>query len=171
MNQEKIRQSMVHARIFLHRAEVFLKTQEDSEKEFLFPSPSPVESGALRRASMELTRSLARMRGEMMNLHDIEKEVVAWHRETFPNATMQAITAKFDEEIHEMADEIVADDGDNIFCDAAAAEFADMCIVYMAGLDRLGKPSLSSLIAAKLAVNKGREWGPETPSGDRPRVK
>ena len=62
MKPDQIKQSIIHARIFLRRAEVYLQTQADSEREFLFPSRSPVESGALKRASMELTRALSKMR-------------------------------------------------------------------------------------------------------------
>jgi len=106
----------------------------------------------------------------MSNLEGVEKEVVAWHRKTFPNATVEAISDKFDEESGEFFD-VVLHNGLNYFSDEAAAEFADKCIVYMAGLAKLGKPSLTSLIAAKLAINKGREWGAESENGDRPRVK
>ena len=53
----------------------------------------------------------------------------------------------------------------------AAKEFADMCIVYMAGLARSNLPPLSKYIADKLEINKARTWGPEIANGDRPRVK
>ncbi|MCE1273868.1 MAG: hypothetical protein LWW75_04995 [Chlorobiales bacterium] len=32
---------------------------------------------------------------------DVEKEVVAWSKETFPNATFQAISDKFEEELQD----------------------------------------------------------------------
>jgi len=105
-----------------------------------------------------------------MDFEGVEKEVVEWHRETFPAATIDAIEIKFHEETIEFCD-AAGDESGEIFNDESMEEFADMCIVYMAGLAKLGKPFLTSLIAAKLAINKGREWGKETENGDRPRVK
>lgn len=104
-----------------------------------------------------------------MTLEDTEKEVISFHRETFPNATIKAIAEKFDEEFDEFYSECL--DTLDVFADSAMVEFADMCIVYMAGLDRIGKTTLSALIQAKLEINKSRVWGKETENGDKPRDK
>jgi len=88
----------------------------------------------------------------MTTLEGVEKDVVAWHRETFPNATIKSIEEKFDEEEIEFILETM--DNNGCFCDKAASEFADMCIVYMAGLAKIGKQSLTSLIVARLSLMK-----------------
>ncbi len=56
MQEENIKAAVRDAKVFLKRAEELLKTGAD------YSWASPKESGALRRASMELTRSLATMR-------------------------------------------------------------------------------------------------------------
>ena len=38
---------------------------------------------------------------------DIKKEVVSWHKETFPNATEKAITDKLLEEVSELMAEVL----------------------------------------------------------------
>lgn len=54
MNKEKVSAAMSEARRFLRKADDFMKANQ----EFY----TPKESGALRRASMDLTRSLSEMR-------------------------------------------------------------------------------------------------------------
>jgi hypothetical protein len=103
-------------------------------------------------------------------MEDIEKQVINWHQETFPNATIMAIKAKFSEEVAEFNNSFDYYTSD-LFNDESIEEFADMCIVYMSGLAKLGKPSLTSIIAAKLEINKARIWGKEVGNGDRPRDK
>ena len=102
-------------------------------------------------------------------MNDIENQIVEWHRATFPRATLGAIFEKFEEEYREFYDESC--ELEEIFRDHAIEEFADMCIVYMAGLAKLGRPSLFSYISAKLEINKARKWGKETANGDRIRDK
>jgi hypothetical protein len=104
-----------------------------------------------------------------MGLLDIENQVMEWHRKTFPNATFDAIAMKFEEEYEEFCNAI--DFTDSFFQPETREEFADMCIVYMAGLNKLGLPSLSQLISDKLEINKKRKLGKETKNGDRPRKK
>jgi len=93
---------------------------------------------------------------------DIEKEVITWHKETFPNATTHAILAKLDEELDELQE---SDELDNFI-----EEIADVAIVAITFLNRQGT-SLSEQIKYKLAINKSRNWGRELPNGDRVRVK
>jgi len=97
-----------------------------------------------------------------MTIEDIEKEVLEWHRETFPNATDEAIDDKLQEEVAELNGEIYFGDDKG----KKANEIADVCIVSIAMLARM-HTSLSAIIAAKLAVNKARTWGPEQPDGNR----
>jgi phosphoribosyl-ATP pyrophosphohydrolase len=94
---------------------------------------------------------------------DIEKEVLEWHRKTFPNATNQAVYEKLWEEVDELKQSCI--DSNNI-----AGEIADVCIVSITLLDRFGM-SLSEIIKDKLEINKRRNWGEETENGDRPRIK
>jgi NTP pyrophosphatase (non-canonical NTP hydrolase) len=105
----------------------------------------------------------------------IEKEIAEWHRETFPNATQEAILDKLMEETAELVDAVRQADKryhlGNVF--DIFYEFADVFIVFVALLDRvsIGKISVEDIVMAKLAVNKKRQWGEETANGDRPRVK
>ena len=103
-------------------------------------------------------------------LEDIEKEVLAWHRETFPNATDSAVVHKLKEESNELYEAVWYCSYYGIDKDEIPAEIADVAIVSIALLSRMNT-SLSAVIAAKLAVNKARTWGPETENGDRKRVK
>ena len=100
-----------------------------------------------------------------MNLEGIEKQVAEWHREVFPSATIQAIVNKFYEEYEEFNSTGI------LFTKENMEEFADMCIVYMAALNKIGLPSLSQLISDKLEINKKRIWRNEKANGGRPRVK
>jgi len=95
-------------------------------------------------------------------MENIEKAVLKWHKETFSNATVHAITNKLDEEIGEYQR---SQDIENMI-----EELADIAIVSITLLDRLGT-SLSSEISRKLEINKKRVWGAETENGNRLRVK
>ena len=90
---------------------------------------------------------------------DIEKQVLDWHKETFPNSTNDAIREKYKEEIQELFEKPFD-----------FYELADVCIVGIALLNRYGI-TLSEAIGAKLEINKNRIWGKETKNGDRPRKK
>jgi hypothetical protein len=105
-----------------------------------------------------------------MNFNDVEKQVIEWHKTTFPRASTDAIFNKFSEEMMEFEDEILVS-MPNIFEGKTAEEFVDMIIVFMAARAKHNLPPLSELIAQKLEVNKNRAWGNETPSGDRTRAK
>lgn len=93
---------------------------------------------------------------------DIENKVLSWHGETFPNATIDAIDDKFDEELVEFIESMKQIDIEE--------EFSDMCIVFMARQNKLGRRTLTQCIADKLAVNKARKWGPEEADGNRKKV-
>ena len=57
MNAEKVKEALREARKFINRADVYLAAVK-KESDW----PSPRESGALKRQSLELTRALADMR-------------------------------------------------------------------------------------------------------------
>lgn len=103
-------------------------------------------------------------------ISDIEKDVLEWHSKTFPKATIRAIVDKMYEEWREFDDEACRS-GMDIFDGESAEEFVDMCIVFIAGRNKLNLSPLSELIRNKLEINKKRSWGKETENGDRPRVK
>jgi len=94
-----------------------------------------------------------------MIIEDIEKEVLEWHRATFPRANGEAINKKFFEEVKELYASLRGE-GNTI------EELADVCIVGIVLLDRIGS-SLSECISNKMAINKARTWGPEQPDGNR----
>lgn len=102
-------------------------------------------------------------------MDQIEKEVIEWHKSIFPNATDDAISQKFREESYEF--EIESQKYRDFFSATATEEFADMCIVYMGGLAKRGKPTLTEIIRCKLDINKARVWGPENKDGSRYREK
>ena len=63
MKPDKIKLAKIQAQIFIRRAEEYQKAQAEIEARYHIAANTPREAGALRRASMELTRSLAAMRG------------------------------------------------------------------------------------------------------------
>jgi len=79
----------------------------------------------------------------------IEKEVLKWHKATFPNATVKDIADKLLEEIGEV---LSAKTNNEL-----KEEIADVAIVAIALLDRFGT-SLSEEIKTKHAINKKRVW-------------
>jgi len=65
MSPDKIKLAKIQAQIFIRRADEYQKVQAEVEAKYHVKAVSantPREAGALRRASMELTRSLAQMR-------------------------------------------------------------------------------------------------------------
>lgn len=103
-------------------------------------------------------------------MDDIEKDIVEWHRSTFPNATAQAILDKLDEEIAEAQDCYGFGNLQQLL-----EECADIFIVACSLAARRDlfedNVSMTRVIRDKMAVNKARVWGPETENGDRKRVK
>lgn len=97
-------------------------------------------------------------------MNSIEKEVLEWHKATFPNATEDAVWKKLQEEAIELLDSI------KFGIEFTEEELADVCIVAIRLFDFHGM-TLFEIIRDKLEINKSRKWGPETPSGDRPRIK
>ena len=100
-----------------------------------------------------------------IKMEDIEKEVLSWHKKTFPNATNMAIENKLEEELIELEDRLIE-------CNIGESkkEIADVAIVAITLLNRYGT-SLLEQIRDKLEINKGRTWGEEDSQGDRPRFK
>lgn len=102
---------------------------------------------------------------------DIEQGIIAWHKETFPNATLDAKIDKLKEEVAELNGELFfAEDLQSVL-----EEVADVFIVAVAiaaSRDHFEENvSMSRVIADKMEVNRRRTWGNETENGDRPRVK
>jgi len=71
MNRTTVTKAIEEARRFIERAEALLdadaehwdpKTQTRQPSKWRFPFDAPKQSGACRRASMDLTRALAEMR-------------------------------------------------------------------------------------------------------------
>lgn len=89
-------------------------------------------------------------------MENIEKQVIEWHRKQFPWATMEDIYNKFEEEYGEF--DLANFETGSYFSNESIKEFTDMCIVFMAGLAKSGKPPLAEHIAKKLAINKNRKW-------------
>jgi len=103
----------------------------------------------------------------MTNFEDIEKNVVEWSLETFPNATEEVLADKFDEEVEELFGATCVYPVQYF---NRHEEIADVCIVAMRELHEAGT-SLAEVIGRKLEINRQREWGPEEPNGDRVRVR
>lgn len=64
MNKGRIELAVIEAKRFIEKAETYLlaKSATHGSGEYIFNASAPKESGALRRASMDLTRQLAQMR-------------------------------------------------------------------------------------------------------------
>ena len=103
-----------------------------------------------------------------MTIEDIEKEVIEWHRATFPNATLGAIEKKIAEELYEFGT-VINTEGSKP--KDYWNEFADVIITHMAYLAKSsnGEVTLAGIINWKLDINRQREWGEETENGNRDR--
>ena len=62
MTPAKIKQARAIAKAFIIRADAYQKAQAELEAKYHVAANTPREAGALKRASMELTRALATMR-------------------------------------------------------------------------------------------------------------
>lgn len=68
MKTEEIKLAIVEAKRFINRAELLIEGRKEKNSYFYggetvyYEKPCAKESGALRRASMDLTRQLAQMR-------------------------------------------------------------------------------------------------------------
>ena len=62
MKPDKIKLAKIQAQIFIRRADEYQKAQAELEAKYHVGANTPREAGALRRASMELTRALSAMR-------------------------------------------------------------------------------------------------------------
>jgi len=103
-------------------------------------------------------------------MKELEKEILQWHSEIIPNATIKALEEKFDEESKELFKAIADDRFLSVFTRESAQEFADMIIVFTAGLRKSHIPPLSYFIEEKLNIIKHRKLGKELPNGDRERA-
>lgn len=101
---------------------------------------------------------------------DIEDEIIAWHRDTFPNASMLARIKKIKEECVELFQSAEIGNIQQLL-----EEAADVFIVAVSiAADKSffeENVSMTRVIADKMEINKGRIWGKEMPDGDRPRKK
>jgi len=101
---------------------------------------------------------------------DIEKDIVNWHRATFPRATPEAILDKLKEEMIEAYESLAYGNVQNLL-----EEVADIFIVTCSLAARRelfeDNVTMARVIQDKMTVNKARVWGAETANGDRPRVK
>lgn len=59
MNQESVNAAVYEAKRFVRAAEAYIKAKRANERTYY---TNPKESGACRRASLDLTRALAEMR-------------------------------------------------------------------------------------------------------------
>jgi phosphoribosyl-ATP pyrophosphohydrolase len=91
----------------------------------------------------------------------LENRVIEWHKETFPNATNEAVLAKLHEELLEVIS--AKDQGELVM------EIADITIVSIVLLERLGF-SLENVVYSKMAINQARQWGPEDETGNRVKI-
>lgn len=62
MDIQRVRKAQQEAKEFVERAEAVIQIAAVRRREFVAGYDHPVETGALRRQSMELTRALAKMR-------------------------------------------------------------------------------------------------------------
>lgn len=62
MDSKKVKAAILEATRFIGKATELLKAEEEAKAAFGSSGLNPKESGATRRASMDLTRSLADMR-------------------------------------------------------------------------------------------------------------
>jgi len=98
---------------------------------------------------------------------EVQEQVTEWHRDTFPNATEEAMKRKLEEETVELLEALFSKKENR---DAIVEELADVVIVASSLFNRWGV-NLEMAVLKKLEVNKARAWGPEIANGDRPRVK
>lgn len=99
------------------------------------------------------------------NLFSIEEDIVSWHKQTFPNATMEAKRKKLIEEAQELLAAALYGD-----INGALEEASDVFIVASA-IAAEGGMSMTRFITEKMEVNRARKWGIEDENGDRPRTK
>lgn len=102
-------------------------------------------------------------------MKDLERSIIDWHVETFPNATEEAVIEKIAEELSEFI--CVVNGGSRIDAPEYLDELADVFITHAVYLHRYKGISISDAVRRKLNICKGRSWGAETSNGDRPRVK
>lgn len=99
------------------------------------------------------------------NLSSIEEDVISWHKQTFPNATIEAKRKKLLEEAQDLVDAAFYGD-----ITGALEEASDVFIVASA-IAAERDTSMTRSITEKMEVNRARKWGIEDENGDRPRNK
>lgn len=104
-----------------------------------------------------------------MTIEGIEKEVLEWQKNTFPNATMRAKMIKLREECIELIAAIEFGNYQQVL-----EESADVFIVAVnIANDRRefeDNVTMTRVITDKLAINKSRTWGPEDETGNRKKI-
>lgn len=99
-----------------------------------------------------------------------DKEILAWHKKTFPNATLASQVEKLDEEMEELANSkgsssVLEETADVIICcrvlrDRFKCQFANYIANCM--FNQLGDDSLRSLVVIlmcrKMDENAARKW-------------
>jgi hypothetical protein len=102
-------------------------------------------------------------------MEQLEQEVIAWHRATFPNATEQAVVEKCGEEINEWLETTNSEAPAKEYWN----EFADVIITHMAYIAKTsnGEVTLADIVRLKFDEVKARTWGKELPNGDRKKEK
>ena len=108
-------------------------------------------------------------------MNNLIKDILDWHKDTFPNATEEAVSAKLLEEAHELWLELInhAINQSTKSETEMLDEVADVFIVATRFVDMRsgGEVSILDIIEKKMERNKRRAWGPEEANGDRRRVK
>jgi predicted house-cleaning noncanonical NTP pyrophosphatase (MazG superfamily) len=101
---------------------------------------------------------------------EIERDIVLWHRATFPNANAKAVIDKLESELREAICELKFGDMQKLL-----EELADVYIVACSLANRRDlfedNVTMTRVIQDKMNVNKARTWGEEDENGDRPRCK
>jgi hypothetical protein len=86
-------------------------------------------------------------------LDALTAEIVAWQHQTFPHGTPESCAAHLAKEVIELC----ANPRD-------AGEIAD-CYFLVAAVAARAGVDLAAAVRAKLAINRGRQWGPIGPDG------
>lgn len=86
------------------------------------------------------------------NLSSIEEDIISWHKQTFPNATMEAKRKKLLEEARELLNAAFYEDINGAL-EAAADVFIVSCAI---AAER--DASMTRAIAEKMEVNKARKF-------------
>jgi NTP pyrophosphatase (non-canonical NTP hydrolase) len=99
-------------------------------------------------------------------MESLEKEIIDWRKEIFPNVTIEGTRKKLLEECCELIAAIVSKNEADIL-----RELADVFIAGSSHAEKTGRGTVRSEVVFKMKVNRNRTYGDEDENGDRPRVK